>query len=175
MTEVFVERTWPAPITDEGMQMMSAMFAGCLGLHRVAWCGSWLSSDGTETCCHFRAPDAESVRIAARDAPSTHDSTWACHIHDAPAFSAETLLSSNVLVIRSFDEPVEAATIRSLEAAAAGLFDAHHVRFVRTHLSTSGRRMVCVYQAPDAGVVARVQQEAGMPFERIRAVRRYEP
>jgi len=175
MTEVFVERRWPAPMSQQTMQMMMAMGAGCLALHRVAWCGSWLSSDGTESYCHFQGADAESVRIAGRDAPAAEERVWACRIHDAPSFSADELRGSNVIVMRSFDEPTEAAAMRALEAAAAGLFEAHQVRFVRTHVSSNGRRMACLYRAPDEAAAARIQREAGLPFDLVRGVRQFGP
>jgi hypothetical protein len=45
---------------------MSKHAGGCFDLHRVDWIRSFLSSDGARMLCWYRAPDAESVRIAMR-------------------------------------------------------------------------------------------------------------
>jgi hypothetical protein len=175
MTEVFVERRWDQALTDAHMQALFASAAGCMEVHRCEWHGSLLSADGHELFCHFSAPDAESVRIALREAGSPRGSVWAGTVHDAPGFTEDALGRANVLVSRRFAQPVALADIQAIEDAGAGCLETHRVRFVRTYFSTDRRRMICLYQAPDAESVRIAQREAGMPVERVVAFRQFQP
>jgi hypothetical protein len=40
------------------------------------------------------------------------------------------------------------------------------VRFLRSYFSRDRRRMICLYEAPDADSVRLAQEKAGVPFER---------
>jgi hypothetical protein len=175
MTEVFVESHWEPPLSDTDLERMHESSAGCLNIHRVSWNGSLLSADGRDLFCHFLAPDAESVRIALRQACSPGGSVWAGTVHDAPGFTDEELVRANVLVSRVFEQPVAFQEIRALENAGAGCLEEQRVRFVRTFFSTDRRRMICLYHAPDAESVRIAQREAKMPVERVWAVRQFRP
>lgn len=173
MTDILVERHWEQPLTPAAMQAMFEEAGGCLAAHRCDWRGSLLSADGHELVCHFAAPDAESVRMALNEVGSPRGSVWAGTIHDAPGFTAADLAQANVLVSRRFQEPAVFAEIQALEDAGAGCLDTHRVRFVRTYFSADRRRMICLYQAPDAESVRIAQREAGMPVETVWAFRRF--
>ncbi len=73
---------------------------------------------------------------------------------------------STVVVERSFAEPVAFEDIQAIEDRGAWCLEAHHVRFVRTYFSRDRRRMVCLYEAPDAESVRLAEGKAGVPFER---------
>jgi hypothetical protein len=78
---------------------------------------------------------------------------------------------SVVVVERSFREPVALPDVQALEDRGAWCLEAHGVRFLRTYFSRDGRRMACLYEAPDAESVRLAQEKAGMPFERAWAAR----
>lgn len=64
MTDVYVECLVPASArtcTNAGGDA-----SVCLALHRVEWLRTLESVDSQRVLCHFRAPDAESVRVALR-------------------------------------------------------------------------------------------------------------
>ncbi|MEO0996748.1 MAG: nickel-binding protein [Pseudomonadota bacterium] len=48
----------------------------CLALHRVQWLKTLESTDSARLLCHFRAPDAESVRLALRRLGIRFDVLW---------------------------------------------------------------------------------------------------
>lgn len=77
---------------------------------------------------------------------------------------------AEVIVERSFEEPVEFSAIQAIEDRGAWCLDQHHVCFVRTWFSKDRRRMVCLYEAPDAESVRIAQRKAGMPVDRVWAV-----
>lgn len=175
MNDILVERHWPQPLTEADMASMMVQGADCLSIHRVSWCASLLSTDGSELLCHFRSPDAESVRIAMRQMGSPPATLWTCQTQDAPGIGSGDLARINVAVSHSFDAPAEFGARQMLEDIDLGCFRLHRVRLVRSHLSMDRLRMLCLYQAPDAESVRLVQRRAGLPPDRIWAVRRYAP
>ncbi len=48
----------------------------CLALHRVQWLKTLESTDSARLLCHFRAPDAESVRLALRRLGIRFEALW---------------------------------------------------------------------------------------------------
>jgi Nickel responsive protein SCO4226-like len=71
-----------------------------------------------------------------------------------------------VLVERRFEQPVEFGDIKSLAAAGSRCFEAHDVRFLKSFFSRDGRRMLCLYEAPDAEAVRIAENQAKVPYER---------
>lgn len=175
MSHVFVERYWDPPLGAAELQKMSEGAANCLEIHRVAWHGSRLSTDGRHLMCHFSGADVESVRNALRQSNAVADRVWAGTIHDAPGLTPADRRAANVLVSRQFAAPTTLEDIQSIEDAAAGCLKLHRVGFVRTFFSMDRSRMICLYRAPDAESVRIAQREAGMPVERVWAFRAFLP
>jgi hypothetical protein len=134
-----------------------------------------LSSDGTDMFCHFRGPDAESVRIAMQQGGASPGRAWACHFQDAPGATPADLAAVNVLVGHSFDIPATFGDRHVSDAVDMGCFEVHRVRLVRSYLSTDRRRMFTLYRAPDAESVRLAQHAAGLPPDPLWAVRRFAP
>lgn len=172
---VVVERHWDLPLTDAAMRATIASTEQCLSIHRVEWQASLLSVDGRQLICHFVGPDAESVRVALRQAGAKPGDAWPGTVHDAPGVSGEDLAQANVVVSRRFDEPAVFEEVQALEDAASGCLELHRVDFVRTFFSADRRRMICLYRAPDAESVRLAQREARMPVDRVWAFHRYAP
>lgn len=159
---IFVERSFDPPIDLEGFYDLALQSSGCLQTHRVEWQQSLLVAGGRNLICHFQAADAESVRIALRQAGSVAAKVWAGTLHEALEST-----EANVLVTRSFVEPVSLESIQAIEDAAGWCLESHKVRFVRTFFSQDRRRMLCLYQAPDAESVRLAQLRIGMPIEEV--------
>ena len=71
-----------------------------------------------------------------------------------------------VLLERRFEQPVTFEEIRALEDAGARCLNAHDVRYIKTFFSRDRRRMLCLYEAPDAEAVRLAESQARIPFER---------
>ena len=71
-----------------------------------------------------------------------------------------------VVVERSFAEPVTFDDLQAMEDRSRPCLDVRGVRFIRTYFSRDRRRMICLYDAPDAASVRDAQAKAGLPFER---------
>jgi hypothetical protein len=167
VTDVFLQRSFDPPLTDETFYESLRNSRGCFGLYRVQWRQSLLSGDGRRMICWLSAPDVESTRLALRKAGSREGIPWAGSVHDSPAAGAPPAEAANVVVERSFDEPVTLEEIQAIEDAGASFLETHEVRFVRTFFSRDRRRMVCLYRAPDAEAVRVAQRMAGMPLESV--------
>jgi hypothetical protein len=167
MTEMILERRFDPPMTSADVLTMAETSGGCFSLYRVDWNQSFLSSDGTRLVCWLTAPDAESARMALRQANVGEHVLWQSSVHDAPDPGAPAWHASNVVVERHWDEPVELADIQAIEDAGAGCLASHQVQFTRTFFSTDNTRMICLYAAPDAEAVRNAQRQAGMPLDTV--------
>jgi hypothetical protein len=73
---VLVQRSFAKPITFEEAHGLEEAKAWCLEQHRVRWARSYVSTDGLRTVCFYQAPDAESVRLAQKEAGLPFDAVW---------------------------------------------------------------------------------------------------
>jgi hypothetical protein len=175
MSNVFLERQFEEMVTDDDLVSMASESSACFDLHRVDWQESFLSRDRTRLLCHYRAPDAESVRTALRSLNADMRVHWPGTVHDAPDRTPDEILDANVIVHRTFDDPVALEDLQAVEDENIGCLETHRVRFMRTFFSTDRRRMACLYKAPDAESVRIAQRQANMPFDSIWAFRRVSP
>jgi hypothetical protein len=72
-----------------------------------------------------------------------------------------------VVVERVFDDPVEFEAVQQCENKAAWCFEMHRVRHLLSYFSRDQRRMICIYEAPDADAVREACLKSGAPFERV--------
>jgi len=169
-TNVFLERIFDTPQSAAQVYAKARESRWCFDLHKVDWHSSFLAGTGQLILCWFSAPDAESARLAIRQSGLEIRRLWPGTVHDAPEPAVP-----NVLVERSFGDPVALEEIQAIEDAAAWCLEAHNVKFARTFFSADRRRMVCLYQAPDAESVRLAQREAAMPLDAVWAFERLGP
>jgi hypothetical protein len=74
---VAVERSFAEPVTFESVAGKEERAAGCLRTHNVKPARSFFSTDSKRMICFYEAPDAESVRVAQREAGMPVDVVWA--------------------------------------------------------------------------------------------------
>jgi hypothetical protein len=172
MTDVFLERRFDPPLTPTDVLAMAGESGGCFDLYRVDWQQSFLSADGRQMICWFSGPDAESARIALREANADISVLWPGTVHDAPEPPAA---EPNVVVERSWEEPVALDDIQAIEDAGAWCLETHRVKFARTFFSTDRKRMICLYHAPDAESVRLAQRQAQMPVDVVWAFQPVRP
>lgn len=169
-TTLFLERAFNPPLSIADVQAGAQASSWCLNLYKVNWRGSYLAAGGRSLVCWLVAPDAESARLALRRSGADTRRLWTGTVHEAPQ-PAEP----NVLVERSFEAPVQLEQIQALEDAAAWCLQSHRVKFARTFFSTDRKRMLCLYEAPDAESVRLAQREAAMPLDAVWAFDRIGP
>ena len=74
---------------------------------------------------------------------------------------------TRVIVERTFDPPLSLEALQETERRMAPCLELYGVRWVRSYWSWDRRRMICEYDAADAGSVRAVQEEAGARFDRV--------
>jgi hypothetical protein len=164
MTEMFLERRFDTALAAGDVLQMAEDAAGCFQVQRVDWRNSLLGAGGRQMVCWFSSPDAESVRNALRQVDADIRVIWPGSVHHAPGREG---VVPNVMVERSFAEPVRLEAIQAIEDAGAWCLETHRVEFVRTFFALDRRRMLCLYRAPDAESVRLAQREAGMPMDAV--------
>jgi hypothetical protein len=167
---LFLERRFDPHLTPAAVVEIARGASWCFEMYRVDWHGSLLAADGRSMVCMFSAADQESIRQALRKAEADMQHLWAGTVHEAAVPG-----TPNVLVERSFADPVALADVQALEDANQWCLDVREVRFVRTYFSRDRRRMLCLYQSPDAESVRAAQREAGLPVDRVWAFDRIAP
>jgi hypothetical protein len=170
MSNIILERSFDPGLTGDEFMQMALNSADCLPLYRADWNESLLAADGSRLLCRFEAPDTESVRAIARDQRAQSKMAWAGTVHRADRED-----TANVIVERSFDEPTTVEAMQAIEDASAWCLEQRQVTFLRTFFSADCKRMLCLYNAPDAESVREAQREAKMPVERVWACRHYTP
>ena len=80
-----------------------------------------------------------------------------------------------VVVERIFDPGVTLQDLRLLDESSGWCKEAHGVRLLQSYVSADGRRVICVYEAPDAEAVRLANRKAGAPFETVWRAAVYRP
>ena len=73
---VLIERSFGTPVTPEEIQAAEEK-GWCAQAHRVTFMRTYVSIDRKRMICLYRAPDAESVRLAQRYMKMPVDALWA--------------------------------------------------------------------------------------------------
>jgi len=175
VTDIFLERRFDPALSPAAVMELARQADGCFGIHRIEWHGSLLSLDGHRMLCWFSAPDMESARIAMRQIDADTRVIWRGNVYDGDGIVAKDIPTANVLVERSFENPVMLQEIQEIEDAGVSCLENRNVRFIRTFFSSDQKRMICLYQAPDADSVRQAQRQAGVPFDDAWAFRAVGP
>lgn len=166
MEHVILERVLSGAAEFREAASRGARTQSCFDMHGIVFEQSCLSHNATHVTCRFLAPDAESLRIAVRQADLKYKRIWSATLHTVQPIDP-TVLHDLVAVERSFGEPVAFDDVHGAERAAQWCLDAHQVTHLHSFFSIDRRRMVCFYRAPDVEAVRTAQRQAGMPADII--------
>ena len=83
MARVVVERLFETPVDFEGIQAIEDHGASCRVQHRVRFLRTYFSADRRRMICCYAAPDAESVRLAHRQAGLPFERVWSAALYEA--------------------------------------------------------------------------------------------
>src|SRR4029453_7253000 len=112
--------------------------------------------------CWYRAPDAESARVALRELGSNMHAVWAGTVSGEGAKSL-SISTANLLAEVLFEAPLSADDVASRVAALA----LQGVTVVRGILSTHGTRWLGVLKAQDEQAVRSALERAGLSAELV--------
>jgi hypothetical protein len=111
LVDVFVQRQFSAA---DGSRPDSTRLDPCLDLHGIHRERSYLARDGRRTLCHFRAPDAESLRIALRVAGVDYDALWTGAVSNIPGATRLELV-----IEKAVERALGENELRALRASTA--------------------------------------------------------
>ena len=78
---------------------------------------------------------------------------------------AASLGFETVVVERQFQNPVTITDLEAIPERANWCLEAHRVRHLGSYVARHGRRMLCIYEAPDTEAARLAQSKRNMPFE----------
>ncbi|HLT91182.1 MAG TPA: nickel-binding protein [Woeseiaceae bacterium] len=158
--DVFVE--WVGPATEDWRSRLEMEEVGCFRLHGLEWQESFIAEDGQRRLCRFRAPDAESVRIAFRQAGLRVDAVWSgtlIEVREDDAAAASVLEWP-------FAPPSPADATSALARAHREGFGGLGFEPVRVIVPADRRRIIC-FGAFAATVPARGRPAATWRFRHL--------
>jgi hypothetical protein len=173
MSDVFYLRPVDPPIAPADLEAMSRHAGSCFDLHRVDWLQSFLAADGRRMLCWYRAPDAESARLALRQLGSDMNAVWPGTIIGDDE-SGPPLSDAGVLAEFYFDEPQGAEAVAARVADTA-MFGRHGVTLVRGFVSTCGTRLACVFRTQGEAQLRSALEAVGLPAQAIWACIPFSP
>ena len=178
MGAVVIERRFEKPVSLDLLGRANAGAQWCLDIHGCRLFMQSLTPDGLRSLCVYDAPDAQALRRASDQVGGWPEPTvWSATTHFDPSDvnpGATTLLAGEngfAIVDRSFPEPATFAEMQAREAAKSSCLTMHRVRFLRSFLSLDGKRMACVYAAPDTEAVRNAVRATGLPYDSVRPAR----
>lgn len=147
--DVFVQRRFAMSNVHEQERPDSQRLEPCLNLYGIVYERSYLAQDGKRMLCHFRSPDAESLRMALQVARIGYDALWTAEVNDIPGAADFALV-----IERVFDHPLSLKQQRAYRAIMASRLQGLGVEPARVLLSRCGKRLLwlCRASTPDAAV-----------------------
>jgi hypothetical protein len=82
---------------------------------------------------------------------------------------------AQVILERSFDPPLTDDLFEELSGRLMPCLKRADVQWVRSHLSKDRHRLICHFEAPDAGAVRDALRQARIPHERVWSAEILEP
>jgi Nickel responsive protein SCO4226-like len=172
MAPIVVEREFARPYDADEWNRRVHSGEWCMGRYGVKPRRHYFAVDGSRVACIFEGPDAEAVRNVGRAAGiNLPKHLWTATVElgrDPDADSAPTLTEAGyslVIVERSFPEPVVFSEVQALEVAGRSCLEMRGIAFLRSYFSLDGRRMLCLYAAPDAESVRVANRQSRLPFD----------
>lgn len=74
---------------------------------------------------------------------------------------------ANVILERSFEPPLTDERLSEITGRLSPCLDRSGIQWIRSHLSRDRRRLICHFEAADAGAVRDALRQARLDFERV--------
>jgi len=74
---------------------------------------------------------------------------------------------ADVILERSFEPPLTDERFSEISGRLSPCLDRSGIQWIRSHLSRDRRRLICHFQASDAGAVRDALRQARLDFERV--------
>lgn len=136
LADVFVE--WAGRAPDDHRSVLEIQDAGCFDLHGLHWQESFVAREGRRRICHYRAPDAESVRIAFRQGGIEVDAVWS-----GAMIGAGNGAAADLVIERPFEPPLPADARDAVLRAEREWLAPLGIELVRAIVPAGRGRIIC--------------------------------
>lgn len=167
MQLVVAERFFPEPVGPERLAELRRRNAWCRDLHGVRPVRALAAPGQQRYLCLYEAPDAEAVRHYSRAAGTPLERAWPATLFPGSVPPDRPLPDDVFVVERLFETPLSVAALEEKEARLSPCLESYCVRRLQSYLARDGRRLVCIYDAPDAESVRQIQRSASLAYERL--------
>lgn len=160
MADILYLRRLDPPATPAAVLEAGQRAGGCFELHKVDWTHSFLSADGGRILCWYRAPDAESARLALRELGSDMSAVWPVRLiggvepRDITVSEVDVLAELALREAATSDEELLARLRRVLPA---------HAELAFGFLFNRRDRMVCLLRGADAEAIRSAFEDGAFP------------
>lgn len=138
-TNVIVERTINDPLSEDDAYLPPNDMLCCSDLFQVEWLESMIGVNRDRLICHFRAPDAESVRAALRNKGTDFESLWAGTLCASGSPNA-----CDLAVDYQFESPRPKSTREALSTVINECLRPQDLELTRAIISRDRSRAICV-------------------------------
>jgi len=154
LVDVFVQRRFDPADRRDRVLPDSARLGLCMDLHGILRQRTYVARDGRRVLCHFRAPDAESLRMAMRVAGFDYDALWTGAVSNIPGHADFVLV-----VERVFERPLDREEERACRASTARHLLELGAEPARVLLSRCRRRLLWLCRASTPQTVTAAEIE----------------
>jgi hypothetical protein len=147
MVDVLAEWIADAPIGRCGIPQTD--LSGCCEMLKVRWLESFVAEGGRRLTCHFRAPDAESVRIALRRADIAFEAVWSATICEVAGRNP-----ADASAACDFSPQLADDTARVLATAREEWLLPYGLELTRAIVSSDRSRIIGVCDTPEGAPVS---------------------
>jgi hypothetical protein len=149
-SDVFYLRPLDPPATPEAVIEAGRQAGGCFNLHRVEWASSFLAADGRRMLCWYRAPDAESARLALRELGADMGGVWPGRLLKGNGPGDPAMARVEVLAELALDgtRRDDASLLGEIVRAVDG-----NAELACAVISSRGDRMVCLLGGGEAEAI----------------------
>ena len=165
VSDVFYLRPITPPVTPGVVVRLAAETGGCFDLHRVVWTCSFLATDGGRMLCWYRAPDAESARLALKELGSDMNAVWPGMVIGDLSPDGEGISRFNTLAEITYERPLPAGDDEILHRLGRGSLS--DIPVAAAFLSSDRRRMIGLLQAPDFDAASAALAADSLPVESV--------
>jgi hypothetical protein len=164
MADVFVE--WAGRPSSDGRTQAEIESTGCFDLHGIELQESFVAAEERRVLCHFRAPDAESVRLALRQGDIPVECIWTGII-----FEGGMPAAANVVIEYTLAPPLPAEPRDALEVARSQWLQPLGLSLQSAVFDLGRSRMILFCEAPP-GYFPRLDETGRVPPDLIWSCRR---
>jgi len=141
----------------------------------VQWVSARLAADGTRLLSTYRAPDAESVRLALHQQGLGAAPVWAADVFDATAPGDDQTDGYCVVAEVSLDRTLQPQPVEQARATVEAALRTKHLFLPQAIAVAKDNRLICIIEAEDAAATNECLRATGLAVQGVWPARTVTP